>query len=228
MIGYRRCGSRWNGCGYGRIVLTVVFAGTLFSQSVLTGRANAAWETGQITMGDGKGGSTAYPVQKQKIQAPGYKYVMPFGLAQMDDGRIILVASQETEKTQKAAVSYSSDEGNTWSSFEPIPTSRPSMLTYLGGGNLSLYGTGFFSSDYGKTWVVERPVNQYYRANEGNAAVDRDADGKAIRIMETGYKFDAPKTWVTGGLAGFQTFIPLFARWGPHLAGRGVPFDLAF
>src|SRR3984885_1442900 len=170
-----------------------------------TALADAAWETGQITVGDGKGGSTTYPAQKQKIQAPGYKYVLPYGLAQMDDGRIILVASTETEKTQRAVVSYSSDEGNTWSPFEPIPTSRPAVLTYLGGSNLSLHGTGYFSSYYGKTWSIQGPVDKHYVANEGNAAVDRDKDGKAIRVMETSWNYDAPKTWTHGGVLGFQT-----------------------
>src|SRR6202000_1555808 len=97
-----------------------------------------------------------------------------------DNGQIILAATLETAKTMKAVVSYSSDEGNTWSSFEPIPTSRPTVLTYLGGSNLSLYGTGFFSSDYGKTWSIQDPIEKRYLANEGNAAVDRDKNGKAI------------------------------------------------
>src|SRR3984885_12189821 len=123
----------WLGCRMG-LWTRAGAPGVLFVFLALP--TQAAWQPGEITVGDGKGGSTTYPVQKQKIQAPGYKYVMPFGLAQMDDGRIILVASTETEKTQRAVVSYSSDEGNTWSPFEPIPTSRPAVLTYLGGSNL--------------------------------------------------------------------------------------------
>jgi hypothetical protein len=69
------------------------------------------------------------------------------------------------------------------------------MLTYLGRGSLCLIqgdtgGKRLFSHDYGRTWAeaVEVPPapDGYPWAVEGNALVDRDEKGNAIRIAETG------------------------------------------
>ncbi len=152
-------------------------------------RAEAVWQTGQITVGGNLGGTASYNVEKQSLTAAGYNYVMPFGLAQMNNGQIIMTASLETNTTASYVVTYSSDDGNTWSPFQVIPNlpSRPTMLTYLGGGNLSLYGTGYYSSDYGHTWTIQGTVDQNFVANEGNAAVDRKASGDAARVSEIGY-----------------------------------------
>jgi hypothetical protein len=156
-----------------RMVSLTFFLGTLVALLWSTHQADAAWQTGQITVGEGKGGSTTYSAQKQKIRDPEYKYVMPFGLAELDNGQIILAATEETDKTHKTVVSFSSDGGDTWSPFNEIlpVNSRPTVLTYLGGGNLSVLSGAYFSSDYGKTWSIQKPINQHYTANEGNAAV---------------------------------------------------------
>ena len=131
----------------------------------------------------------------------------------MDNGEIILTVSLErhapnTTAIQTPAVTFSEDQGDTWSPFKEIPPvkNRPTMLTYLGAGNLSLYGTAYFSSDYGKTWSIEGPVDQHYSANEGNPAVDRDANGQAVRVMEIGHNYDAQIKWPTGlPLEGFRS-----------------------
>ncbi len=174
--------------------------------------AAAAWEEGQISVSDGKGGTNTYAVQKQKFKVPDCTYVMPFGLAQMDDGRIIFAASLETETTHKAAVCYSSDEGKTWTDFQTIPpiTGRPTMLTYLGGPNLTMFGTGHFSNDYGKTWTIEKPVDEHYAANEGNGAVDRDPEGKATRRNGNRLQFRRAENMAAWRRCGVSNIVSIF------------------
>ncbi|MCG2685418.1 MAG: glycoside hydrolase [Planctomycetales bacterium] len=165
-------------------------------------RADAAWQNHQITVGDGHGGAVAYPALKQEIPVPGYEYNMPFGLAQMNNGQVALVGSLEVGSTTRPYISFSSDGGGSWSARQWIPSgsggidTRPMMFTYLGGGNLS-YVVGhqvFTSSDYGQTWPSSASYSYTLGGSgnfaiEGNAAVDRDTNGNAVRVMEVGYSY---------------------------------------
>src|ERR1700733_13656663 len=154
----------WIGCRIRHVLLPALLGGVFIGLSLLTERAHAAWQPAGILVGPSVGEGTIYPAQRQLITAAGYTYVMPFGLAQMNNGEIIMTASLETATTETAAVSFSTDDGNSWTPFQPIPdlSARPPGLTYLGGGNLTLFGTGYFSSDYGQTWTIQGTVDEDY------------------------------------------------------------------
>ena len=130
---------------------------------------------------------------------------MEFGLAQMDNGEIILASSWRgnDEAGEVAAVAVSSDRGHTWSDLRRVPgaTGRPMNLTNLGGGTVSFvtdvlavgHARRYFSHDYGRTWSdrLKHPLTpEGIKFNlEGNAWVDRDAEGKAKTIFEIGGHF---------------------------------------
>jgi hypothetical protein len=119
---------------------------------------------------------------------------MPFGLAQMDNGEVILAASWHPGKQDKPAtqgnfpekpmVAFSRDRGDTWSEFKLIPggIGRPVMLTDLGKGALTFQTDGmnpvtqFFSKDHGRTWPDPKPLQP--AANKGT-----HSDGK----LQPGY-----------------------------------------
>ena len=184
----------WIGCRIRHVLLPALLGGVFIGLSLLTERAHAAWGPAGILVGPSVGEGTIYPAQRQLITAAGYTYVMPFGLAQMNNGEIIMTASLETATTETAAVSFSTDDGNSWTPFQPIPdfSARPPGLTYMGGSNLTLLGTGYFSSDYGQTWTIQGTINETYAADEGTEAVDRDANGNATWVGEIGWNSTAP------------------------------------
>ena len=172
-----------------------------------------------IKQGDGRGGWVLRPAEIQFLHwgdgtVPYYEVkgdgIKPFGVAEMDNGELILVASWDSgEPPEKPVVAFSRDQGRTWSKFERIEggEGRPIVLTYLGKGNLSFqtdtYLTKpymqYFSSDYGRTWPERQPlqfpphVELYY--TEGNALVDRDSQGVAKRIAQAGGSFEKGKPW---------------------------------
>jgi len=164
---------------------------------IATAPAAADWQTEQIAEGNGSGGVAYQTAYTQELTAPGYDYIKPFGLVQMNDGEVAMVVGLGTVNGPVPAIEFSSDAGATWSAPERMPSAGlPTMFTYLGGGNLSCVLDGdrtFFSSDYGRTWpqtaVVPPTFNGYTFGMEGNAAVDRDANGNAVRIMEIGWSF---------------------------------------
>ena len=181
--------------GTGRVLFAALLVGLLIGfPFVSTESAHAAWGSAGILVGPSVGVGTIYPAQRQLITAAGYTYVMPFGLAQMNNGEIIMTASLETATTETAAVSFSTDGGNNWTPFQPIPdfSARPPGLTYMGGSNLTLLGTGYFSSDYGQTWTIQGTINENFAADEGTEAVDRDANGNATWVGEIGWNYQAP------------------------------------
>ena len=111
-----------------------------------------------LRVGDGAGGWTWQPAEFRFLHAPG-SMLMPFGLAQMDNGEVALIGAVGDEKTpgdkQTACAAFSSDAGSTWTDWLLVPDApgRPMSLAYLGGGKLSFYTNNrFFSSDYGRTW----------------------------------------------------------------------------
>jgi hypothetical protein len=170
----------------------------------------AAWQTTQIKQGDGRGGVVQYPAQKQAVAAPGCTKNLPFGLVQMDNGKIAMIMSVGNSSTPEHPVmAFSSNGGQDWSGFQSLPTTgtssagRPMMLDYLGGGKLSYVSAGrrYFSNDYGQTWpssVAVQNVKGAYGANcEGNDGIDRDSSGNATRVMEVDYY------WPNGEMAGY-------------------------
>ena len=130
-----------------------------------------------------------------------FHWVCPFGVAQMDNGEIILVGSVDMSSgKEKTVVAFSGDGGETWTPLERIGRfvyGRPMSLTYLGEGKLMFAAvykdkeTRFFSKDYGRTWRerVPVPVSSHGKSitNEGNYLVDRDEKGLATRITGFGW-----------------------------------------
>jgi hypothetical protein len=170
-----------------------------------------SWKKHFVRQEDGKGGCICHPAQMQFLPRFEDAMITPFGLAQMDNGEIILAgfASSVPERT---IVAFSQDRGATWSEYKELRKQtpdqgagsalKPMMLTYLGKGSLSVIqgdtgGKRLFSHDYGRTWDEEVPLppapDGYAMGVEGNAMVDRDEQGNAVRIAETG------QTWSDGG-----------------------------
>ena len=170
------------------------------------------WKPTTILQGDGQGSWIARSGQIQFLHrrfpgdqrtkaslataGPVGNYVMPFGLAQMDNGEVVFLGSWNPgDGRERIVIAFSSDRGDTWSELEPIPDAygRPIGLAYLGQGDLR-FGSGYFSSDYGRTWP-ERIPRQLPSGGgmfgvEGNPLVDRDAQGLALRMAEIGYYDD--------------------------------------
>jgi hypothetical protein len=182
--------------------------------------ANPGWRPHFLRVGDGKGGWSLRPAQLQFLHAPGASYCMPFGVAQMDNGELILLASAERPGSQRPfipVVAFSPDRGDTWSEFQPIPdwaNGRPMMLTWLGGGDLCFQvavgaagsGERCFSRDCGRTWTERCPVPPTAAGGpwsvEGNPLVDRGADGRALRLAEIGYDVRDVSLWPKGAFTG--------------------------
>ncbi len=151
----------------------------------------------------------------------GFRKFCPFGIAQMDNGELIIagVLDQSTTR-EKTAIAFSSDAGESWSPLErvgPNVYGRPMGLTYLGGSELIFAaeaGTGggrplrFFSKDYGRTWKEKHPlpISSFGRPinTEGNYLVDRDSSGKAIKLAAFGWMgpkdYNYPVDPAVGGL----------------------------
>jgi hypothetical protein len=148
------------------------------------------WRPHAIKQGDGRGGWELRAGECRFLHKTGGKYTMPFGLAQMDNGEVILAGSWHPGKEERPAatgiipekpvLAFSRDRGNTWSDFALIPdgAGRPVMLTYLGKGDLTFQTDGvnpvtqYFSKDHGRTWTERKTLQ---------AAVNRGThvDGKA-------------------------------------------------
>ena len=163
-----------------------------------------------IRQGDGKGGWIYEDAEIQFLTVPAEGNVNPvafgggsgsalgFGLAQMDNGEIILAGSWRGngEEGGVTVVAISSDRGSTWSDLERVPgaTGRPMNLTNLGGSTVSFVtDRRYFSHNNGRTWpdsVDHPPTSEGMKFNlEGNAWVDRDAQGKAKTIFEIGWHY---------------------------------------
>lgn len=155
------------------------------------------WKDHNIRVGDGKGGFLCKKGESQFLLATGFS-LMPFGLAQMDNGEVILIAAatEEGKRTSLPVVAFSKDRGETWSDWERIPdaTGRPMMLAYLGEGNLTFQmGDRYHSHDYGRTWPDKVPVqlasNGMFWGCEGNPLVEFNSAGELTRIAEIGWNY---------------------------------------
>ena len=162
------------------------------------------WKEHLVRHGDGKGNWLYKSGEFRFLHYLNSQWVSPFGLAQMDNGEVILVGAWFDGKKERAIAGFSKDKGESWSEWRSIPDSKPSrlvglsrphMLAYLGKGALTFVTEAqirrrCFSSDYGRTWehIPAQPASNglgFYV--EGNPMVDRDASGTAVRIAEVGF-----------------------------------------
>jgi len=137
---------------------------------------------------------------------------VPFGVAEVERGQLVLVGAKREEEqgkmVEKTAVTFSKDVGKGWEPIRVIEGAigRPMMLTNLGKGKLVFQidfpspAWQYFTSDYGRTWPDRQNLQpaasgiwdnrEGHMAVEGNALVEYDAQGKAIRIAQIGYNLD--------------------------------------
>jgi len=176
-----------------------------------------------IRVGDGAGGWQLLPAECQFLHDRQADMLMPFGVAQMDNGEVLFLGSAETAATAEKprlfepVTAINTDGGSTWSAFTRIPdvpAGRPMMLTDLGGGSLCFQIAGgaassclrLFSHDYGRTWddrlTLAAPEGEAWNV-EGSPLVDYDAAGRAVRIAEIGYKAYSGKVWPGGAFEGY-------------------------
>jgi hypothetical protein len=168
-----------------------------------------------VRKGDGKGGWLIHSAEIQFLHQKTGAGLKPFGIVQMDNGDVILAASWDDGSSaknaadrEKPAISTSRDGGRNWSPFRLVEnaTGRPVMLTDAGKGAL-FFQTDltnpihqFFSYDYGRTWpeskILQPPVIigsfggvEGFFGGEGNAVVERDADGTSRRIGAIGFTY---------------------------------------
>jgi hypothetical protein len=171
------------------------------------------WRPHSVKQGNGRGGWTERPADIQFLHKRGGKYVFPFGLVAMDNAEVLLLASWHDGQSEKPVVAFSKDRGDTWSAFElatdgrtahagaggsGVDAGRPMMLTDLGKGRLTFQSDKrFVSYDYGRTWNENIPVAAHQGGAawsvEGNALVDRGADGRAARVAEIGWFYEPGK-----------------------------------
>ena len=167
-----------------------------------TDYASLSWRDHWVHQGDGRGGLISHRAKFRFLPPFKDQMVFPWGLAEMDNGEIVVagVASDmQGMHGSQTVVGFSSDLGATWSEYVTVEncTSRPMMLVYLGRGELSFMtsweesgNTRLYSHDYGRTWKERvimaaapdgKPVD-----SEGNSLVDRDEQGVAVLMAETG------------------------------------------
>ena len=169
-----------------------------------------SWQPHWIHRLDGEGGRTSHPAQYRFLPPYEGRKVFAWGLAQMDNGEIAVagVASDmrnagEEQDPDQTVLAFSGDRGATWTDYHPVEacTSRPMMLAYLGGGVLSFMTSWasemgedgnhrLYSHDYGRTWperVKLTPAPDGCSVDcEGSSLVDRDENGVATLMAETG------------------------------------------
>ena len=180
------------------------------------------WKPSWLRRRNGKGGWTVQPTQLQFMHwmeprpyfAAQLK-VVPYGVAQMDNGEVILISSLGNDKPEeKPVVTISADGGESWTPLRRVgryAMGRPIALTYLGDGALMFAAqykerykaVRFFSKDYGRTWEERVPLpvtshGQEIDAGEGNYLVDRDDAGMAKRIAGSSTMLPPPQDYPFG------------------------------
>ena len=174
------------------------------------------WRPHPIRVADGKGGWVYKESQCQILQGPQKGWTSGFGIVQMDNGEVVLMATNDPGKSlwygggegERTVIAFSHDGGENWSEFEELSEPnkvdcnevRPMLVAYLGNGLLTyktgwIYGRRHFSKDFGHTWeqpIVDPPVaNGAGIGGEGNPLVERHEDG-TVHIAEIGYNLGAP------------------------------------
>ena len=185
------------------------------------------WKPGHLLRRDGKGGWRLGSAQVQFVHWPSkvpywhpkYQLLVPYGVAQMDNGEIILVGSIGNAKPEeKPVVTISADGGESWTPLRHVgryAMGRPVTLTYLGDGALMFAAqykerykaVRFFSKDYGRTWEERVPLpvtsnGQEINPGDESYLVDRDKNGMAKRIAGCGIMAPRPKDFPFGALIG--------------------------
>jgi hypothetical protein len=187
---------------------------TPFSSGVASAES-PGWRPHPIRVGDGKGGWIYKESQCQILQGPESGWTAGFGIVQMDNGELALLATNNPGKSlwysggkgEQPLITFSSDGGTNWSEWQPLTAPqqkvnevRPMLVAYLGNGVLTyksgwITGRRHFSNDFGRTW--EEPIHDPPVANgagigsEGNPLVEIDDDG-TIHIAEIGYNLGGP------------------------------------
>ena len=173
------------------------------------------WKPHSIRVGDGQGGWTYKTAEYKILHTPGKGWTCGFGIVQMDNGELALLATNDPGKSfwygsgegERGVIAFGSDRGDHWSDFQPLGDQdenveevRPMLTGYLGNGVLTykngwFIGQRHFSRDFGRTWedpVPDSPVaNGTGIGSEGNPLVERDDDG-TIHIAEIGYNLGGP------------------------------------
>ncbi len=160
-----------------------------------------SWKEHFIKRGDGNGGYTCHRAEQQILPRYQGRLIVPYGLATMDNGEVICAATAEPPHVgppEQTLITTSRDNGATWANYTVLDGvhARPMMLAYLGQGVVT-FDSGdtsgqlrFFSHDYGRTWnervAVPPAPNGLAMGFEGSPLIDRDAQGNAIRIAQTG------------------------------------------
>ena len=161
------------------------------------------WIPHPIRKGDGKGGWVYAQAEYKFLHSASYPFVA-YGMAQMDNGEVIITGVLTKDRRKEATViTFSPDKGDTWSDFTELPDTfgRPTMTAYLGKGNIAMLALGLFSSDYGRTWpekvAPQTAGNGGSFLAEGNPLVDFYTRGLAVRVAQTGGSFGPAGTgWV--------------------------------
>lgn len=177
--------------------------GTMLSMNQTNdARFDASWQEHRVLQRNDCGGYTAHAAQLRFLMPCDQTMVCPFGLARMDNGEIVVAGTKnfgvEPPDREQAVLTFSNDEGANWTDYIVVSGchTRPMMLTYLGNSSLAFHGTDedgpcrLFSHDYGRTWPERIPAQPCSNGEpfhtEGNSLVDRNKDGIAVRILETG------------------------------------------
>ena len=164
-------------------------------------KRNGGFKPHFVRQGDGRGAWTLKPAQCQLLRYHERGWSVGFGLAQMDNGEVVLMGICSPHKSlwygggepEKTVISFSKDQGDNWTQFQHIPDvyGRPLMLAELGGGGLTFSSSKrYISNNYGRTWTsvpLQPAANGGPFEKEGNPLVDRDEQGMATRIAEIGF-----------------------------------------
>jgi hypothetical protein len=154
------------------------------------------WKEHAVKVGNGRRGWSSKPAAFRYLHIAAGNYVFPFGIQQMDNGEVMVLAAWHDGTSEHPVVAFSRDEGDTWTDWQAIPgaAGRPMMLAYLGQGRLTFLGDQrYFSTDYGRTWPervpTQLPANGRFWGVEGNPLLEFDAAGKPVRMAEIGFNY---------------------------------------